>query len=598
MRRTIFWKVYGGYVLVILAISGLFLFFSLSIVRSYYQATFGRELENLARALDEEVLARFEGGQTEELDGFIKKKGREVQARITVIDPQGVVLADSIMDPKKMENHRYRPEVMEALEGKIGRSQRYSQTVEENMLYVGLRLEKDGRTLGVLRLSAFTRDINAVLGRLKKTLGIIVGIMVGCSLILALALSLHFVRPIQILTKAARYVAAGDFEAKVIIRRKDEFGGLAEAFNGMTARITGLFSEVNRRREELSNVIASIREGLLVLDSEGRVALANESFARLIGEVATEGRFYWEVVRKPAILEVIGRVLSGEETMSEEVRLEETFVLCTAGRLGPQGGLVLTIHDITDLRRTEMIKRDLVVNISHELRTPLTAIMGAVETLVDEDSGRNPAALEILRRHTVRLLNILDDLLKLSELEDRNYRLDVQDTDVLKTARDVLEIYTQRLKDKGLEAKLQAAESLPYLKADPFQIEQMLINLVDNAIKYTDRGEIAISLSVDEQDFVIKVQDTGMGIPAEHLPRIFERFYVVNKSRSRRLGGTGLGLSIVKHIVELHNGTISIESVEGRGTTFTIRFPLYGLKSSLASPLKPGRSAKERVRRG
>jgi two-component system phosphate regulon sensor histidine kinase PhoR len=306
------------------------------------------------------------------------------------------------------------------------------------------------------------------------------------------------------------------------------------------------------------------------------VTLANEAFRKLVDVAAPEGKFYWEVIRKPRLQEFIARLQDESKRLSAEVRVDERTLLCTGGALDDQGGVVLTLHDITDLKNIEVIKRDFIVNASHELRTPLAAILGAAETLEEEPGRINAASLEILKRHAERLRAIVEDLLKLSELEERGYRLDRREIDPRELARNVVQILSPRFKEKGLEAKIESAEGLPVLKADPFLLEQALINLVDNAIKYTDKGSITICLAADARDYIIAVRDTGVGIPAEHLPRIFERFYVVDKSRSRKVGGTGLGLSIVKHIVQLHGGTVSASSEEGRGTEFTLRLPLLG----------------------
>jgi len=573
-------KVFGGYGVIILAISFLILILSFSTIRSHYQKTLAQELEYLGRALNVNVLSFVESGRTQDLDAFLKKIGKEIHARVTIIDPQGVVQADTEKDPGQMENHRYRPEVAQALEGRIGHSLRFSYTVEEKMLYVGLPLEKDGKILGVLRLSLFMKNIDVLLGGMRRTIGWAILIVAFASLLLALFFSLHFTRPIHRLTKAARQVAGGEFETKVSIRHKDEFRELGQVFNMMTDRLRELFAEVSRQRGELAQTIASIREGLVVLDKDGRVALANDSFKVLIGDRHPEKKFHWEVIRKPKIQEFIGRAMTGGGPLAEEVRFDDRYFLCTTGALGPQGGVIITFHDLTELKKVEAIKKDFIVNASHELRTPLAAIMGAVEILDENAAPADKAAFDILKRHAARLHRIVVDLLKISELEDKGISLDFSDVDVRRLVENVLQVHASRIKDKGLEASLETPPTLPPLRADPYQLEQILLNLVDNAVKFTEKGRIQIRLAADQREFLIEVKDTGPGIPAEHLPRIFERFYVVDKSRSRKLGGTGLGLSIVKHIVELHGGSVAVQSAEGQGTTFTIRLPLYKAAST------------------
>jgi two-component system phosphate regulon sensor histidine kinase PhoR len=576
MKKSMFLKMFGGFGLLILGMSGLIALLSFATIRSHVQDNLAQELEYLGRALSRDVQGFLEQGQTADMDAFLKKEAKDIHARVTVIAPDGTVLADSERDPAGMENHRYRPEVTDALEGRIGKSLRYSVTVEEKMLYVGFRLESDGRVLGVLRLSLFMKTIDVLLGSLRTTIGRSILLMAVAALLLAILLSLNITRPIRKLTAAAREVEAGRFGTRVALRSQDEFRDLGVAFNLMTQRIETLFGDLSRQKEGLANVMASIDEGLLVIDNDGRVVLANERFQKLIGEDAPEGKYYWEVVRMPRIQEFIARLQGERRRLSEEVRADEKTLLCTGGTLDDRGGVVLTMHDVTDLKNIEIVKKDFIVNASHELRTPLAAILGAVETLEEGPGKINAFSLEILKRHAERLRAIVEDLLKLAELEEKGYRLECEDVDPRELARNVVQILTPRLKEKGLEARIDAPEGLPHLKADPFLLEHMLLNLVDNAIKYTEKGDITISLAADARDGILTVRDTGTGIPAEHLPRIFERFYVVDKSRSRKVGGTGLGLSIVKHIVQLHGGSISVTSEVGQGTTFTVRLPLIG----------------------
>jgi two-component system phosphate regulon sensor histidine kinase PhoR len=234
---------------------------------------------------------------------------------------------------------------------------------------------------------------------------------------------------------------------------------------------------------------------------------------------------------------------------------------------------MVIFHDITEIKNTEKIKKDFILNVSHELRTPLTAIKGFIESLGTEIDKKNLRYLDILKRNTERLINIVNDLLVLSELEDRETVLRLEDVDLNQLIEDIRKIFEQKLKEKKLNLKIQSADKHITVKADSFQLEQIFINLIDNAIKYTQKGGIVITVKQDKKYTTISIEDTGIGIPKENLTRIFERFYVVNKSRSRSLGGTGLGLSIVKHIVLLHNGKIDVESTLGKGTKFTISLP-------------------------
>jgi two-component system phosphate regulon sensor histidine kinase PhoR len=326
----------------------------------------------------------------------------------------------------------------------------------------------------------------------------------------------------------------------------------------MTERLDSQFEDLVRRKEEVDSVIAAIREGLAVIDADGRIVLANAAFWGLCPSISPGGTFYWEVIRSGALQELLGRVRKDKTSLSAEMKLGDRQVLAAVSYLPARNGMALILHDLTDRRRVEDMKRDFIVNASHELRTPLTAIAGALELLQDDQRANDPVALDILRRHVIRMRSIIEDLLKLGELEDPGLKLDFGELDAEALAGRVVELFSARAKEKALHLSLRRNPDLPLVRADAFLLEQALINLVDNAVKYTDKGGVKIGLRHETGMLIIDVEDTGPGIPAVHRERIFERFYRVDKSRSRILGGTGLGLSIVKHIVQLHGGTIEV----------------------------------------
>lgn len=353
MKKPIFFKVFGSYVVIILVMSAVISVFSFSTIRTHYEETLALELENVGRALNARILTLLEKEGPQELDAFLKRIGTEIHARLTVIDTEGGVVADSEKNPAQMENHKYRPEVVQALEGKIGRSRRFSYTVEEKMLYVGLPLDQDGRRLGVLRLSLLMRDINILQHSLRMTIGRTVVIMAAASLVLALLFSLQFTRPIHKLTKASRQAAAGNFGVRFSFSRNDEFRELGEAFDRMAGQITRLFDETSRQKEELLNMIASVPEAITVFDKEGRIILANESFKKMIGLEVPEGKFYWEVIRKPGIQDLIGRAKSERRHLSEEVSWDNKLFLCAANYLGLQEGVLLVLQELTGVEKTD-----------------------------------------------------------------------------------------------------------------------------------------------------------------------------------------------------------------------------------------------------
>ena len=573
MKRSFFNKIFIGYLVIIFVLSSLILVFSLNTIRKFYRETLTAHLRTLGYTLNSEVTHLLDTGHANQLDGFIKDLGGKIHTRVTIIATDGTVLADSEESIQSMENHSHRPEVLEALQGKTGRSIRFSSTASRDMLYVAVPIEKDGRITGVIRTSLFLGDIDNLLTQLNyHVAGISLGIVL-IALLAAFLISNGVVRPIRHLTLAARKVASGDLGVRVFLKTKNELSVLADSFNRMNEEMEKMFSELGQQKEELKSIIDSLQEGLLVLDRQGKVIRSNESFRKIIGNPAAEGRFYWEIMRNPHLPGLLKRAAAEKRNFVEELPFGDRVFMCSVTPLEGGEGVVSIFHDITEIKNIEKIKKDFVINVSHELRTPLAAIKGYAETLHEgADAEPSKKYVEIIERNTDRLINIVNDLLLLSSLEEKP-ALELEEIDLRGFLENVITIFDQRIKDKHLSLVIDIKEDLPPIKADLFKLEQMLLNLLDNAVKYTDRGDITISTHVEDKRARIQVRDTGIGIPKEDIPRIFERFYVVDKSRSRKSGGTGLGLSIVKHIVLLHKGTINIESTPGEGTKVTITLP-------------------------
>lgn len=574
MKKSFFFKIFSGYFFIIFLLSFLFLVSTFKTIRNSYIDILTGNLKNLGITLRLKIIPLLEENHFEELDTLIKKLGRNINTRITVIDPRGVVLADSEKDPELMENHKNRPEIRDALKGETGKSLRFSTTVKGEMLYVAVPVEKDKRVLGILRVSLFLKDINILLGNIRSRILQIALIAIIISLSGATLFSKGLSNPIKELVRGARKVASGDFDVKIYLRNRDELKELGSAFNYMTHKIKTLFADLSFRKEELDSIISSLQQGLLVLDKDGKIVLSNESSQKILKNNNIDGKLYWKVIREPKLSDLIKRVADEKGSLVGEVEFNEKTFVCSATFIAAQEEIVLIFHDITEIKNLEKVKKDFVVNVSHELRTPLTAIKGFVETLEDEVNKKHIHYLEIIKKHTERLINIVEDLLLLSEFEEKKAKLEIEDVNLNSLVENVQRIFNQKIKEKGLTLELNRDKEIPIIKADPFKLEQLFINLIDNAINYTEKGKIRLSLTRENQYLKIEIEDTGIGIPHENLPRIFERFYVVDKSRSRKLGGTGLGLSIVKHIVLLHNGKIDVESTYGKGTKFKIILPV------------------------
>ncbi len=574
-KHSIFFRIFIGNLLIISTLSALILLFSLKTIRTHYINTLRDSLKKYAKILEPEVTPFVLSGSYEDLDRFVKRIGAETSVRITIIAPDGKVLADSRKDPAKMENHFYRPEIQQALKRGFGSSLRYSTTVHSNMLYVAIK--KLHTPTYFVRVSMFVKDINTLLGNLRSELFVFVIFVTLLSILGAFIFTRNLSKPMSELVHAADLLSKGKFDIRVNIERDDEIGELANSFNIMAKNLDDLFNTIKLKQDELNTIIASLDEGLLVLNAEGKTILYNESLKKLL-KVDPAGKYYWEFLSDHELMKFLENAINRRESGRTEFNLHGRTYLANLTVIHSKREFVIVFHDITELKNLERIKRDIVANVSHELRTPLTAIKGYVETLEELAPQDLENFVQILRRHTDRLINIVNDLLSLSRLESGGIHHTPEKFDLQKIARDVVSMYRPRAEEKGLSLCLKSEGDL-LMEGYPLEIEQLIVNLVDNAIKYTEKGRVCVKAKGNRNTVTLIVEDTGIGIPEEHLPRIFERFYVVSKSRSRSLGGTGLGLSIVKHVTALHRGEISVDSIPGKGSRFIVTLPRFLTKS-------------------
>lgn len=573
MKHSFFQKLFGGAVIFVVALTSIVLYFSYTSTRNHSFELITGDLYRIAQAITPSINPLYKERKWADLDAFLKRIGPRITTRVTLIDAAGMVLADSHKNPALMENHQDRPEIQAAFIGRSGIAVRYSRTLKKEMVYVAIPLQTTGRPTAVIRVSIFSADMYAVLHRLRTTVGFIGLIMVLLALIGAFIFSRSIMQPLGALSRAAERVAAGDFKATVALNQYREFKGVGERFNHMARQINQLVMELRKQKEDLYAVIASLDAGLAVIDKQDRIVLCNERFKTIVKEPGLEGKTYWEMIRNKTLDEIITSVRTQKKTQDAELEIQGALYLYRGSYLPADEAVLLTLQDITHVKQLEQMKRDFVTNVSHELRTPLTAIKGFAETLSEEVPEKQRQYVDTIQRHTDRMINIVEDLLMLSQLEEQGFALQPDDLVLSDVLQSVQKMFEPRLREKNLSLHIHIREDFPVFKADPFKIEQVFINLVDNAIKYTEHGSIDVHADYTPDQVVIKISDTGIGIDHWHLSRIFERFYVVDKSRSRRSGGTGLGLSIVKHIILAHNGTIQVESKPGMGTTFIISLP-------------------------
>ena len=571
MRKSLFINIFSSFVIITISSIIIILIFVFSSINNHYIDSLAHGLKNYAILLKNYNL--FQSENITQLNEKINKLAATVDFRITIIDEKGVVLADSEENPQNMENHYYRPEIKQVRSGGYGQSLRFSETVKRNMLYVAIPSGDNNTDSPVIRVSMFVEQIYNIINDLnvKITLTVVLVIIIS---FFAAGISYKYIsNPISLLANAAEKVADGNFDVSVLLKSNNELKFLASHFNQMVNRIKNLVNELKGQKLELTTIIDSMNDGLVVIDNKNRIQLFNEAFIKIIEKQIKQNDFYWNVLRVPEFNEMIDTVQKNRKSETREIEIKKNYYLCSVSPISKKMGNVFLFHDISKLKEIEKIKKDLSINVSHELRTPLSAIKGFIETLEEELTGDQLRYVEIIKKHTERLINIVEDLLLLSKIEYKGKVLQYDEVNISQLIETTLKIFQDRLESKQLFFKIAIPQDSFMVKADPLLLEHVFINLIDNAIKYTVKGGITVNSHDLNHEVMITVKDTGIGIPEPDIPRIFERFYVVNKSRSRHLGGTGLGLSIVKHIILQHSGRIEVVSVMEQGTSFNIFLP-------------------------
>ncbi len=512
---------------------------------------------------------------------------KETGLRVTVIARDGTVIGESDRpesDLKKIENHLQRPEVQQALHEGAGSALRKSDTIGVDLLYVAVPV-RDDKVVGFVRAAMPLVKIQETTARVLHTVGVS-SLAVGLATIPILYwLSRRVTRPILQMQKAAGRMAHGDFTEKAPYRVSGELGELATALNAMSSQLEARIRELSEEKADLSAILAGMTEGVLVARPDGRIRLTNHALRQQFGitEEAV-GRTVLEAFRNVALQELVSEVIRDGDVSARELSFltpnERTYELSATRLQGSHGevtGVIIVFHDITRMRQFENTRKEFVANVSHELRTPLSIIKGYVETLLDDqppDADTTRQFLNTIQRHSRRLEALIADLLSISALESQQARLNFEPVSMRAAAQSVLDELARQAQERSITVWLKIPEQLPAVRADAQRLHQVLFNLLDNAIKYTQAGG-HVTILATEKDGAIEtaVADDGVGIGPEHLPHVFERFYRVDKARSRELGGTGLGLSIVKHIVQSHGGRVWAESQVEKGSTFYFTLP-------------------------
>ncbi|MDT8323895.1 MAG: ATP-binding protein [Bacteroidota bacterium] len=584
-KKRLFWQLYASNFLIIFLALFAFTYLVSGSFKTILLTQVSDDLNSRAHLLHEDILEKFQRADPGVLQAYCQDLGNSSSTRITVLLPDGSVIADSERDPGEMDNHSDRPEIVQVLRGGSGFSTRFSATLRQNTMYAAIPMKDQGRMVGVLRTAVPVHQVEDSVASLQWKVvlgGLAIALLAG---LISLIISRRITRPIEHLKQGARRFAEGDLDFRLPVPQSEELSDLANVMNTMAEQLQDRISIIVRQHSQQDAVLSSMVEGVIAFDSDERLLNMNSSAARLLNvdPDRVKGKSIQEVVRNIGLQRFVEGVLASQASTEGYVTLVddvERFLQVHGSLLkddsGKPIGILVVLNDLTELRTLENVRRDFVANVSHELKTPITSIKGFVETLLDGAIYEREDALRflgIVSKQADRLNAIIEDLLSLSRIEQAG------DTDQISLApgcvRDALiaalQICQHDVDVKNIRVHLDCSDNIQAMMNPPL-LEQALVNLVNNAVKYSEEGSnVWLSASVEQGERVqIIVRDEGLGIEAEHLPRLFERFYRIDKARSRKMGGTGLGLAIVKHIAQAHRGHVDVQSTPGSGSVFTI----------------------------
>jgi len=576
-----FRRLFVPILLIIVALAGAVGWHGAAQMRTAQHDDMKEALRQEARLIHFLIKEDLGAGRAAEAHRRIRGLGTAAGRRVTLVATDGKVLADSEADPAMMEPHHRRPEIAQALATGEGISVRHSDTVGRDLMYYAWKLpEPEG---GVLRISVPVAGLEEHYAALTRGLILFSGVALLAAAVVCFVVVRRQTAPVVELTRVAERIATGDLLVRSSVLESGEVGELAKSLNAMTDTLAARVEEERKSRAEIEALLAGMDEGVIAADLQQKILLYNKAAAGLLDfdGAGASGKLLWEVVREEAVIRAARESLASGDRKTFQVgpvrnrHLDVSVYPWPAA--GPPEGVVIVAHDATESVRYQELRKEFVANVSHELRTPLTMIKGFVETLRDgasSDPVKGPEFLATIEKHVDQLTNLVSDLLELSRLESREGLPRRARVEVASTLTRVVEFMKPAAEKRRQSLELSVNGRLPGVAGDPDYLERAVSNLVDNAIKYTpEGGRIRVSAKAVGDEVVIEVADSGIGIPPEDVSRIFERFYRVDKSRSREMGGTGLGLSIVKHVVQVHGGTVDVESAVGKGTTFRVRLP-------------------------
>ncbi len=581
------WQVFLSFIIISLVIIASLVWYTIGQSKRLIKDIYFEELQTKAQIVARLIENDLKAQNYQQINHQLNKLFYDLSSFVTVILPDGKVIADTRKNPELLDNHADRPEIREAFSGHVGRNIRYSYSVSKTLVYLALPVFNNGQVIGVVRTSLPYATTEQQFSLLQYQVFLFLVFLTLLVLVIGYYLARRISAPLEEITQSVEQVANGDFSIRLRDFSSTEMHRLAHALNRMIHKLDNQIQTIEQQRNQQHAIFRSMNEGILAVDKNEHIIAVNRALTTMLGiEEKLIGRSLHEVIRNSQLLKIIERVLKEEIALEDEIVIREEPLrylqvhgTCLKDEKNNIIGAMAVLNDVTRLKRLEEVRRDFVANVSHEIRTPLTSIKGFVETLLDGALTEKETAqrfLEIIYKQTNRLSSIIDDLMVLATLEQKEERSEFQFTEELlfPVIEQAVNVCQPAAAEKSIAIEVSCPDDLT-LRMNPSLLEQALINLLTNAIKYSpENTTVKIEVSLEENQVVIKVIDQGIGIPKEFHERIFERFYRVDRARSREMGGTGLGLSIVKHIVKVHNGRVGVESKVGQGSTFFIYLPL------------------------
>lgn len=561
MRKYLFFKIFIGFVLIFAFYHILFYSILLRTFKTFYLKNLEKNYKELAEKIQNDI----EKEEFLKLNEELKRIDKYTNTRITLIDINGNVLADTRENPRFMENHKNRPEFIEAIEKGVGKSVRLSPTLNKYMFYYGVFLKE--REI-VLRLSTELDYIQNVFSDFKRSIGPLILILFFILLFVYFIFLRFSIEGLSLIENFIMKLGNGKYDEKLIGIKSKRLKNFVEVLNRLSENLYSM-SKFKGFEKGFYEVIELIEEPVAIFDLDGKFLMCNFKFEGFLKNPSRD-KYFWEIIENFTLNEVIEKTINQKGKFEKEIEIEEKWYYLKSFYLNNLKIILLLLVDITKLKEIEKLRKEFITNISHELKTPLSIVKGYIETLEEEvENGECKKYANIVKSQTERLIKIVENITALSQTETG--KLDLEDVNLKEVIKEVYELFKKRADEKNIQFILKV-EDVPIIRGDRFKIEQAIINLVDNAIKFTDKGKVEINLSKMDRYILIEVIDSGVGIAEEDLPKLFEKFYIGTKKKPQ--SGTGIGLYIVKNIVDLHNGKIEVESKINEGSKFSIFLPL------------------------